>query len=199
MTEFRFGVYVSQKNRKNFKKRLQKRKNYCIIEIYAEFSRTECEYMNFQSAVNYINMLAGGSIPGQDLLNGAQITGVTIAGLGIVFAGLVILVLVIMGFGKIFDSVNQKKSAKEAAAAAKSAPKASAAPKPAAPAVQAAVPSSAEDDDEVIAVISAVIAAMSAADGTTYKVRSVKPAASNSLGGRTAWAMDGRRGNVMPF
>lgn len=155
--------------------------------------------MNFQSAVNHINMLAGGSIPGQDLLNGAQITGVTIAGLGIVFSGLVILVLVIMLFGKIFDSINQKKAAKEAAAAAQNAPKA--APKPAAPApaAPAAPAPAASDDDEVIAVISAVIAAMSAADGTTYKVRSVKPAASNSLGGRTAWAMDGRRNNVMPF
>ena len=155
--------------------------------------------MNFLSAVNNIAMLAGGSIPGKDLLNAAQIIGVTIAGIGIVFMCLVLLVLVILGFGKIFDSLNQKKAAKEATAAAKSAPKVSApAPKAAAP-VQAAPAVSAEDDDEVIAVISAVIAAMSAADGTTYKVRSVKPAASNSLGGRTAWAMDGRRNNVMPF
>lgn len=155
--------------------------------------------MNFLSAVNNIQMLAGGSIPGKDLLNAAQIIGVTIAGIGIVFMCLVLLVLVILGFGKIFDSLNQKKAAKEASAAAKNAPKASApAPKAAAP-VQAVPAASTEDDDEVIAVISAVIAAMSAADGTTYKVRSVKPAASNSLGGRTAWAMDGRRNNVMPF
>ncbi len=158
--------------------------------------------MNFLSAVNNIQMLAGGSIPGKDLLNAAQIVGVTIAGIGIVFMCLVLLVLVIMSFGKIFDSLNQKKAAKEAAAAAKNAPK-TAAPAPKAAPVQATTPVAAsvssEDDDEVIAVISAVIAAMSAADGTTYKVRSVKPAASNSLGGRTAWAMDGRRNNVMPF
>ncbi|MBQ8010816.1 MAG: OadG family protein [Oscillospiraceae bacterium] len=156
--------------------------------------------MNFQSAVNHINMLAGGSIPGQDLLDSSQIWGVTIAGLGIVFACLVLLVLVIFLFGKIFEGINKKKADKQAAKVAASAPKA--VPKPAAaPAASAPAASApaASDDDEVIAVISAVIAAMSAADGTTYKVRSVKPAASNSLGGRTAWAMDGRRNNVMPF
>lgn len=152
--------------------------------------------MNIQSAVNNLQMLAGGAIPGEDLLSSSQIWGVTLAGLGIVFACLVLLVFVIFLFGKIFENINKKQAAKQAAAVAKSAPKS--APKPAAPAPQAAVAASA-DDDEVIAVISAVIAAMSAEDGTTYKVRSVKPAASGSLGGRTAWAMDGRRNNVMPF
>ncbi len=171
--------------------------NYCIIEMYAEFSRTECEYMNFQSAVNNIQMLAGGSIPGEDLLSRAQIAGVTLAGLGIVFACLVLLVFVIFLFGKIFENINRKQAEKQAAAVAKSAPKT--APKPAAPAPAPVAVPAAEDDDEVIAVISAVVAAMSAADGTTYKVRSVKPAASGKLGARTAWGMDGRRNNVMPF
>ncbi len=152
--------------------------------------------MNYQSA---IRMLAGGSIPGQDLLNGAQITGVTIAGLGIVFAGLVILVFVIFLFGKLFDSLNKKTAEKQAAAMAKSAPKTAPAPKAAAPAPKAAPAVQASDDDEVVAVISAVVAAMGAADGKTYKVRSVKPAASASLSGRAAWGMDGRRNNVMPF
>lgn len=155
--------------------------------------------MNFMSFVNGPLRMAGGSIPGKDLLDAAEIIGVTIAGLGIVFAGLILLVLVIWLFGKIFDSINQSKKAKEAAAAAKSAPKASAPKAPAKPAPAPAPAVPAEDEDEVIAVISAVIAAMSAADGTVYKVRSVKPAGSNSLGGRTAWAMDGRRQNVMPF
>ncbi len=155
--------------------------------------------MNFQSAVNNLKMLAGGAIPGEDLLNSSQIWGVTLAGIGIVFACLVLLVFVIFLFGKIFESINKAQAAKQAAAVAQNAPKTT--PKPAAapaPKPQAASVAN-TDDDEVIAVISAVVAAMSAADGTTYKVRSVKPAASNSLGGRTAWAMDGRRSNVMPF
>jgi Na+-transporting methylmalonyl-CoA/oxaloacetate decarboxylase gamma subunit len=166
--------------------------------MYAEFSRTECEYMNFQSAINHITTLAGGSIPGEELLSSAQIAGVTLAGLGIVFAGLVLLVFVILIFGKIFEGINKKQAAKQAAAVAKSTPKTT--PKPvAAPAAPAAPAASSNDEDEVVAVISAVIAAMSAADGTTYKVRSIKPAASGRLGARTAWGMDGRRNNVMPF
>lgn len=152
--------------------------------------------MNYQSA---IRMLAGGSIPGPDTLDPSQIIGVTIAGLGIVFACLVILVFVIFLFGKLFDALNKKTAAKQAAAMAKNAPKTAPAPKAAAPAPQAAPAPAAADDDEVIAVISAVVAAMSAADGKTYKVRSVKPAATASLSGRAAWGMDGRRNNVMPF
>ncbi len=152
--------------------------------------------MNYQSA---IGMLAGGSIPGPDTLDASQIWGVTIAGLGIVFAGLVILVLVIFLFGKLFDAINKKTAAKQAAAMAKNAPKTAPAPKAAAPAPKATPAPAAADDDEVIAVISAVVAAMSAADGKTYKVRSVKPAATASLSGRAAWGMDGRRNNVMPF
>ena len=50
----------------------------------------------------------------------------------------------------------------------------------------------------MIAVISAVVAMMSEADGTVYKVKSVKPVQSG-FHGRTAWAMDGRRNNVSPF
>ncbi|MBE6849425.1 MAG: hypothetical protein E7502_05935 [Ruminococcus sp.] len=175
--------------------------NYCIIVMYAEFSRTECEYMNFQSAINHITMLAGGSIPGEELLSSAQIAGVTLAGLGIVFACLVLLVFVILIFGKIFEGINKKQAAKQAAAVAKSTPKTTPKPvaAPAAPAASAAPVASSNDEDEVVAVISAVIAAMSAADGTTYKVRSIKPAASGRLGARTAWGMDGRRNNVMPF
>ncbi len=153
--------------------------------------------MNYQSA---IRMLAGGSIPGPDTLDPSQIIGVTIAGLGIVFACLIILVFVIFLFGKLFDTLNKKTAEKQAAAMAKSAPKTAPTPKIAAPAPQAAPAPAAADDDEVIAVISAVVAAMSAADGKTYKVRSVRPAASgSSFGGRTAWGMDGRRHNTMPF
>ncbi len=157
--------------------------------------------MNFMSITNGLGRLAGGSIPGGDLLDASQIWGVTLAGIGIVFACLVLLVFVIFLFGKIFDTINKKQAAKQAAKVAKEAPKAAPAPKAAAPAPKPAAPaaSAASDDDEVIAVISAVIAAMSAADGKTYKVRSVKPAASTGFGGRTAWAMDGRRQNVMPF
>ncbi len=152
--------------------------------------------MNFTSTATDLLQLAGGSIPGTDELNDSQMWGVTLAGVGIVFACLILLVVVIWLFGKIFDVINQSKKDKAAAIAAQNAPKVSAKPAPA-PAAPAPVVST-EDEDEVIAVISAVIAAMSEQDGKVYKLHSVKPAAT-SLGGRTAWAMDGRRQNVMPF
>lgn len=146
-----------------------------------------------------IQFLAGGSIDaGKQPLDTSEIWGVTLAGIGIVFAGLILLVLVILIFGKIFDTINQRKTNKESAAAAQKAPKAPA-PKavPAAKAAAAAPPASGGDEDEIVAVISAVIAAMSEADGKAYRIRSVKPAAGSP--GRSAWAMDGRRQNTMPF
>lgn len=149
-------------------------------------------------------LLAGGSIPGDKRpLDDSEKWGVTLAGMGIVLAALVLLVIIIFIFGKIFDSINSTNRQKAAKKAAEKAPKPSPsplkspapAPKPAA-APAPVVPET--DDDEVIAVISAVVAMMSAADGTTYQVKSVKPV-QNGLTGRTAWAMDGRRNNVSPF
>ncbi|MBR7039816.1 MAG: OadG family protein [Oscillospiraceae bacterium] len=149
-------------------------------------------------------LMAGGSISGdQKPLTNDQRVGVTLAGLGIVIAALALLVLVIFCFGKIFDSINAAEKAKADRKAAEKAPKPAAvkavapapAPAPAAPAASPAPP--AEDEDEVIAVISAVVAMMSEADGTTYRVKSVRPA--SGFSGRSAWAMDGRRNNVSPF
>ena len=149
-------------------------------------------------------LMAGGSISGdQKPLTDDQRVGVTLAGLGIVIAALALLVLVIFCFGKIFDSINAAQKAKADRRAAEKAPKPAAvkakapapAPAPAAPAASPAPP--AHDEDEVIAVISAVVAMMSEADGTTYRVKSVRPA--SGFFGRSAWAMDGRRNNVSPF
>ena len=149
-------------------------------------------------------LLAGGSISGdQKPLTNDQRWGVTLAGLGIVIAALALLVLVIFCFGKIFDSINAAEKAKADRKAAEKAPKPAAvkakapAPAPAAPAAAPAPVPPAEDEDEVIAVISAVVAMMSEADGTTYRVKSVRPA--SGFSGRSAWAMDGRRNNVSPF
>ncbi len=155
--------------------------------------------MNFMSIANMLDCMAGGAIPGDKLMNASEIWGVTLAGFGIVFAALVILVFVIFLFGKIFDAINQNKKTKEASKAAQNAPKA--APAKAAPAApaKAAPAASTSDEDEVIAAIMAAVAMMSAADGKAYKVRSIKPAAASRLDGRAAWAMDGRRQNVMPF
>lgn len=159
--------------------------------------------MNFMLRANNLIMLAGGSIPGdQRPLDDAQKWGVTLAGIGIVLCALLLLVVIIFLFGKIFDGINATNQQKAKQAAADKAPKVKPSPvKAPAPAPKAPAPApavSAADDDEVIAVISAVVAMMSEADGTTYKVKSVKPV-QNGWNGRSAWAMDGRRNNVSPF
>lgn len=161
--------------------------------------------MDLMLRASHLLMLAGGSIDGDKKpLDVNEYLGVTFAGLGIVIAALAILVILIFLFGKLFDALDGAKQRKETKAAADKAPKTTkaAAPVKAAPPAPAPAPApapvqAAEDDDEVIAVISAVIAMMSEADGKAYRVKSVKPV--NGFGGRSAWAMDGRRSNVSPF
>jgi len=160
---------------------------------------------------NHLIMLAGGIDGNKKPLDGSEIWGVTLVGLGTVIAALALLVVVILLFGKIFDQINKNQKEKEAAEAAKKKPKQApakkAAPAPvqtqpaavksAAPTVQAA---SVSDDEEVIAVISAVVAMMSERDGKAYRIKSVAKSNRNSgFDGRSAWAMDGRRQNVNPF
>ena len=156
------------------------------------------------TAHNWI-MLAGGSIAGDKKpLDSSEYLGVTFAGIGIVLLALALLVVIIMLFGKIFDGINKKQQEKEKAAAAAKAPKASPTPAKKPEPVKAVQPPApvvtAEDDDEVIAVISAVVAMMSEQDGTTYEVKSVKQKpVQGGFSGRSAWAMDGRRNNISPF
>ncbi|NLK70178.1 MAG: OadG family protein [Clostridiales bacterium] len=63
---------------------------------------------------------------------------------------------------------------------------------------QIVLPQTNSDEDEVVAVISAVIASLSVSDGKTYKVKSIKPVKSYSSS-RPAWAMAGLRENTTPF
>lgn len=179
------------------------------MNMYAEILRLESENMNLMFLANNLLLLAGGSIDGDKRpLDPSEQWGVTLAGIGIVLAALALLVIVIFLFGKLFDFINSDKKKVQSAAVSARAPRPApptpapanppqqpdSTPVPAAPVASAVV----EDDDEVIAVISAVVAMMSEADGTVYKVKSVKPAG-NGFGGRSAWAMDGRRQNVSPF
>ena len=100
---------------------------------------------------------------------------------------LIVLTFVFWMFGKV---VGGKSEAPKAPVAPKAAP----APAPKAP-VAAPI---AEDGvtDEVVAVISAAIAAMS--DGeTTYVVRRIRPAAAHGM--RPVWAAAGIADNTRPF
>jgi len=163
---------------------------------------------------NQLIMLAGGIDGNKRPLDDSEKWGVTLVGLGVVIAALAILVVIILLFGKIFDQIDKNQKAKASAAAEKKKPKPAPAPAkkepaPAPAAKSAPVPAatvspvpavSAEDDEEVIAVISAVVAMMSEQDGKAYRIKSVaKSQRNNGFSGRSAWAMDGRRQNVSPF
>lgn len=117
----------------------------------------------------------------------SYVIAVVITGLVVVFLGLVLLIAFITLVGKIFEKIDKAKAANAAEAL----------PAPviqAAPAVQVA----AGDGDEIIAVISAAVAMMSAADGKPYRIRSVKPAAGKGSS-RSAWAAAGLRDYTDPF
>ncbi|MDD6345940.1 MAG: OadG family transporter subunit [Oscillospiraceae bacterium] len=121
-------------------------------------------------------------------LNISQTAGVIISGLSVVFLVLLLLVGFVSLFGSFF-----KKSKKE--------PPARQAPPPKQEIknpVPATAPVPEEDDDEIIAVISAVVAQMSIQDGKNYRIKSVK-AKNQKSGGRPVWASEGLRQNTNPF
>lgn len=122
-------------------------------------------------------------------MNMSYVIAVVITGLVVVFLGLVLLIAFITAIGAIFKKIDEKKAAAQAAQAAE---KPAEAPKAAVQPV-----SSSSDDDEVIAVISAAVAMMAAADGTSYRVKSVK--ASKSVSAGNAWAAAGLRESTAPF
>ena len=82
-------------------------------------------------------------------------------GLGTVFMVLIILWGVLMVFGKVFGGAEKKPAKQAAPAPKKEAPKAAPAPAP----VQTASAAPAQDDKELIAVITAAIAAYQSASG----------------------------------
>ena len=94
-----------------------------------------------------------------------------VTGFVVVFLILAILILFLSIMGGIFQGIDKSKS-KKAAAKAASAAETAAAPKnePSAPAAEAYYDS---DDEEILAVISAAIAAYGEADGKQYRITSV--------------------------
>lgn len=123
-------------------------------------------------------------------MNLPYVFAVVITGLVVVFLGLVLLIAFISLIGWLFKTMDKNKKAAKAADAP--------AAKAASPAVKTVQTAQSADDDEVIAVISAAVAMMSAADGTSYRIKSVK-AASNGVPARNAWASAGLRESTNPF
>lgn len=117
----------------------------------------------------------------------SYVFAVVITGLVVVFLGLVLLIAFISIIGKIFEAISKSKKPAETVKT---------------PAPKAASPISAQtaqstEGDEVIAVISAAVAMMSAADGTAYRVKSIRPAGNSRS--RNAWAAAGLRESTTPF
>ena len=123
----------------------------------------------------------------------SYVIAVVITGLVVVFLGLVLLIAFISIIGAIFKKLNQKGTAPakaNAPAAARPVPKIVSQP--------VAVAASDTDNDEIIAVISAAVAMMSAAEGKNYRVRSVRAVSSKATVGN-AWALAGLRESTDPF
>ena len=124
----------------------------------------------------------------------SYVIAVVITGLVVVFLGLVLLIAFISLIGAIFKKMNQRKSS-----APKAADVPAAKPVPKVQPVTVSKPASAsayEDDDEIIAVISAAVAMISASEGKNYRVRSVRAVSSK---GGNAWASAALREATRPF
>ncbi len=136
-----------------------------------------------------IALMEGEKITGT--MGGNTIAAITIIGLAVVFAGLLILILYLYLSGAVFRRSNSADHKPEPTPKARPAAQV-------APVKQVSKSAAAEDESEVVAAIMAAIAAMGAADGKTYRVRSVKPVHRGSMG-RSAWAQAGLSDNTTPF
>ena len=124
----------------------------------------------------------------------SYVVAVVITGLVVVFLGLVLLIAFISIIGALFKKLDnsQKNPDKADKPAAK---------QPVSKAVPQAVSQpeiSGTDDDEVIAVIAAAVAMMSASEGKNYRVRSIRAASSKGASGN-AWASAALREATRPF
>lgn len=151
----------------------------------------------------YINpfLLAEKVLVGTEKLNGIQIAAMTIIGLLVVFAALCILVVFLYSSGSFFKKAGSKPVRKAPVPQAKPAvqkPAVQKKPAPAVPAAPKAPAANAEDDSEIVAVIMAAIAAMGAAEGKNYKLKSVKQVTRGGSG-RSVWAQAGLADATRPF
>ena len=125
-------------------------------------------------------------------LSSETIASVVITGISVVFIGLVILIFVVWLYGKIFQALNNREEAKKAANKPAEEPFVS---KPAPP-----IPAPVVEDgieEEIVAVISAALAAYGAQTGKKLAVRSIKSAGTPS--GRNAWSAAGLSEATRPF
>lgn len=121
----------------------------------------------------------------------SYVWAVVITGLSVVFLGLVILILFVWLMGKSFTAIENRGKAPASSEIKNVEPQKIIVP------AKGAVKPSTENNDEIIAVISAAVAAMGEADSKKYKLRSVKAAKNKSA--RSPWAVAGLQSDTTPF
>ena len=147
--------------------------------------------------VNLISVM-GKQLSGTDY-DALDVTAVVLTGLSVVFAGLIILILLVMLYGKIFESINKSKAAKLEAEKAKNAPqKTDVKPVKAAPKPAPAAEIDSGIEEETVAVIMAAIAAYGASSGKKLRVAGIKRAGA-SKGSGNAWSQAARAELTRPF
>lgn len=117
---------------------------------------------------------------------------ITITGILVVFFILAILIFLFWLMGNIFQNIDKSRKAKAEAAKAAAA---KAAPAPA-PAPVEEIAEEEDNDDEIMAVISAAIAAYAEEEGTSYTIRDVRKRDKRA---RSAWSLAGIGENTRPF
>ncbi|MDE6149399.1 MAG: OadG family protein [Ruminococcus sp.] len=125
-------------------------------------------------------------------LDSGTISSVVITGVVVVFIGLILLILFVYLYGKIFESINNKKSEKAKKALENKMTSVSSqniSTSESVPKIEDGI------DEEIVAVISAAVMAMSAKSGKKLALKSVKYAKPS----RPVWANAGIAENTRPF
>ena len=121
------------------------------------------------------------------------VIAVVITGLTVVFLALILLVLFISVMGKFFDKKKQDNSSKPNDDETKVV-------KPQVPTVvENIVVEDTEEENTIIAVISAAVAMLGFKDGKQYQLKSVKPINSVKTRKRSAWANANAQEKTNPF
>lgn len=118
------------------------------------------------------------------VMNSEYVTSVVLTGLLVVFTALLLLVLFVYFFGKVFNKKNEETVKLNVVQLENKS-------------IQPKIEVEEGISDEVVAVITASIAAISSehSDGSSYAIKSIKQVKSN----RMAWAFAGLQDNTKPF
>nr|MDE7399917.1 OadG family protein [Oscillospiraceae bacterium] len=175
-----------------------------ILEIILDFRvKKEIDLMNIafgflSESGNVIDRLQGYTENSSQTIAQQQVADsdywssvgiISLTGILVVFLILAILIFFFWLMGTIFKAVDKSKAAKKAAAeSVKVAP---------APVVENVEEISEDDDEEIVAVISAAIAAYAEAEGTSLTITGIKKRRDART--RSAWSMAGINDNIGRF